>query len=178
MNFIINRYSDTRGLIIDIRENGGGATTDIFNLLKHFVERKTHLYYSRLKNGPKHNDFTSPECAYIEPDEATSIYLRPVILLTDRGTYSAGSFTALATKAIDNITIIGDTTGGGLGLPNGGQLPNGWSYRFSVTQTLDLNGNNYENGVPPDIYTKYDASIPEKDEIIERALLEIQRKYK
>ena len=95
-------------------------------------------------------------------------------VLTDRGTYSAGSFTSIATKAIPNIILMGDTTGGGLGLPNGGQLPNGWTYRFSITQALTLDKSPaYENGVPPDVHVLFDWSDRTKDEVIERALVEL-----
>jgi len=172
LNFIINRYRNTKGLILDLRENGGGAVSDVYDLLSPFVEAKTLLFYSILKNGKEHNNFTAPRAAYLEPRNLT--YTKPVMLLVDRGTYSAGSFTALATKAIPNITLMGDTTGGGLGLPNGGQLPNGWTYRFSVTQTLDLNmDNTSEQGVPPDIKVALDRTVLDKDEVIDRAIQEI-----
>lgn len=46
---------------------------------------------------------------------------------------------------------VGDTTGGGLGSPAGFELPNGWSYRFSVSRTLNHDGANLENGIPPDV---------------------------
>ena len=172
LSFILNRYSNTKGLILDLRENGGGAVSDVYDLLSPFVETKTLLFYSILKNGKLHNDFTQPRPAYLEPSNFT--YTKPIMLLVDRGTYSAGSFTALATKALPNITLMGDTTGGGLGLPNGGQLPNGWTYRFSVTQTLDLNmDNTAEQGVPPDIRAILDRTILNKDEVIDRAIQEI-----
>ena len=97
------------------------------------------------------------------------------MVLVDRGSYSATSLFALATKAFSNITLVGDTTGGGGGLPSGGQLPNGWTYRFTVSQVLDLNGNNFtEDGVPPDIKAAFDWSDLTKDEILERAILELQ----
>ena len=173
LGFILERYKDTRGLILDLRENGGGSVSDVFTLLSHFIDEKTLIYYSRLKDGPGHDDFTQPEPAYIDPAEGTK-YTKKVMVLVDRGTYSAGSFTALATKAIPNMVLVGDTTGGGLGVPNGGQLPNGWTYRFSITQTLDLELENaYEDGVPPDIYALLDWEDRTKDEVIERALEEI-----
>lgn len=173
LGFVLDRYKDTKGLILDLRENGGGAVTDVFGLLSRFVNEKTLLFYSRLKDGPGHNDFTEPEPAYVEPADGVK-YMKKVMVLIDRGTFSAGSYTALGAKAIPNMILIGDSTGGGLGLPNGGQLPNGWTYRFSITQTLDLNLNNeYEDGVPPDIYAYLDRTNLEKDEVIERALDEI-----
>ncbi|MFC5045479.1 S41 family peptidase [Aquimarina hainanensis] len=172
LDFILQRYRNTKGLIIDLRENGGGAVSDVSSLLSRFVTKKTLVGYSRLKNGPGHNDFSDDEEMYISPGGIT--YTKKVMMLIDRGTYSAGSFTALATKAMPNILLVGDTTGGGLGLPNGGQLPNGWRYRFSVSQTLDLTKDNqYENGVPADIHALFNWEDRTKDEIIERAILEI-----
>lgn len=174
LDFILERYKDTKGLILDLRENGGGAVSDVFDILSRFVEEKTLTNYSRIKNGPGRNDFSDPEPVYVSP-YAGIRYTNKVIMLVDRGTYSAGSFTALATKAIPNIILMGDTTGGGLGLPNGGQLPNGWTYRFSITQALTLDKSpDYENGVPPDIEVLFDWNDLTTDEVLERAILELQ----
>ena len=59
--------------------------------------------------------------------------------------------------------------GGGLGLPNGGQLPNGWRYRFSITRTLANDGRNYENGVPPDTVVRLIPGQTTQDNVIEQA---------
>ncbi len=174
LNFILQRYRNTKGLVLDLRENGGGAVTDIFQILSRFVETKTLVNYSRIKTGKGHNDFSAPQPVYVEPFKGIR-YNKKVAVLTDRGTYSAGSFTSLATKALPKMVLIGDTTGGGLGLPNGGQLPNGWTYRFSITQALSLDKNpEFEKGVPPDISVLFDWSNLTKDEILERAILELQ----
>lgn len=174
LNFVLGRYANTEGLILDMRENGGGVVNDVYDLLSHFVDEETEIFQSRIKNGPGFNDFSESETATVLPSEGFN-YTGKTIVLVDRGTYSAGSFTALATKEIPNMVLMGDTTGGGLGLPNGGQLPNGWTYRFSVTQTLDLEGNNFENGVPPDIYAILDKTDTSRDEVIERAIEELLR---
>ncbi len=174
LGFVLNRYKNTKGLILDLRENGGGAVRDVFNLLSRFVESKTLVNYSRIKTGPGHNDFSEDKPVYVTPYEGIR-YKNKVAVLTDRGTYSAGSFTSLATKALPSMILIGDTTGGGLGLPNGGQLPNGWHYRFSITQALTLDKSpDYENGVPPDIKVLFNWNDLTKDEIIERTILELQ----
>ena len=173
LDFVLNRYKDTKGLILDLRENGGGATDDIYSILNRFVDSETTVYYTRVKNGPGHNDFSGAVSSSAKPYDGVR-YTKPIMVLVDRSTYSAGSFFSLATKAIPHIKLIGDTTGGGLGLPNGGQLPNGWTYRFSITQTLTLDMNpNYENGVPADIPVSIDWTDRTKDEIIERAMSEI-----
>ena len=174
LNFILERYKNTKGLILDLRENGGGLVNEVFKILSRFTEESTLLYYSKIKNGEGHNDFSEPQPAYVEPSKEIRYTKNKVMVLVDRGTYSAGSMFALAMKALPNMVLVGDLTGGGLGLPNGGQLPNGWTYRFSVTQALDLQLNNsYEQGVPPDIYQLFDWSNLSKDEILERAVLEL-----
>lgn len=172
-DFILDRYKNTKGLILDLRENGGGAILNVFQILSRFVETETLVYYSRIKEGSGHNDFTDASGAYVQPHDGIR-YTKDVMILTDRGTYSSGSLLAIASKALPNVSLVGDTTGGGLGIPNGGQLPNGWTYRFSITQSLTLEKKpDYENGVPPDILIQFDWNDLDKDEILERAINEL-----
>lgn len=174
MDLILNRYQNTKGIILDLRANGGGSLSNVPKILGRFIDKKTLVAYNITRNGKKHNEFANRENFYLTPAKGVK-YLKPVIVLIDRGSYSATTFFSLTTKALPNVTLLGDTTGGGGGLPNGGQLPNGWTYRFSVTQLLDLNGNNYaENGVPPDIQASFDWSDVTKDKILERAIAELQ----
>ena len=170
--FILERYQSTKGIIIDMRENGGGSVSNVFTLLSYFINSEQVVARSRIKSGPGKEEFSPLEDIVIQP-HPTINYNRQVVVLVDRGSYSATSYFSLATKALSNITLIGDITGGGLGAPNGGQLPNGWTYRFSITQTLDLEGTNYENGVPPDIEAFFDQENRTRDEVIERAIEEI-----
>ncbi|MCH8555944.1 MAG: S41 family peptidase [Schleiferiaceae bacterium] len=173
LNFILNRYANTNGLIIDIRENGGGQTSNGWKILQRFITQPTALLQTRTKNGPNANDFTPLQLLRIDPidSEEDVKYVKNVVVLTDRGSYSASSIFALGTKALPNVTLVGDTTGGGTGLPNGGQLPNGWTFRMSISQTLEIGtGANFEDGVPPDIYVVLDPLVTHKDEVIERAI--------
>lgn len=175
LDVIISRYSDTKGLILDIRENGGGSVFNIPLLLERFAPSRILAAYSITRNGENHNDFSEPAPFYINRHDG-KVYDKPVIVLCDRGSYSASTFFSLLTKAFDNISLVGDTTGGGGGLPNGGQLPNGWTYRFSVTQILDLNYENFaESGVPPDIAVAFNWNDLEHDEILDRAILELNQ---
>ena len=176
LDYMLDRYKDTKGLIFDIRQNGGGVINDVYTILGRFIDKQTFVYQSRGKIGPGHNEFGEPELSYLSPAETPVKYLKKIVVLTDRGTYSSGSFLALMAKGIDNMVIMGDTTGGGLGLPNGGQLPNGWTYRCSITQTLDIDGNNYENGMPPDKPVLVDKLRLAQgiDDVLEAAMQEIQ----
>jgi hypothetical protein len=176
LDYMLDRYKDTKGLIFDIRQNGGGVINDVYTILGRFIDKQTFVYQSRGKIGPGHNEFGEPERSVLSPAESNIKYLKKIVVLTDRGTYSSGSFLALMARGIDNMVIMGDTTGGGLGLPNGGQLPNGWTFRCSITQALDINSNNYENGMPPDKPVLVDKLRLAQgiDDVLEAAMDEIQ----
>ncbi len=172
--YILSKYKETSGIIFDIRQNGGGQIYNVFKILSRFTDKKLIVYYSVIKTAYiSLNDtiFSQPEAVVVEPANGT-LYLKPVIVLTDRGSYSASSFFAVSCMAFPNITLMGDTTGGGLGLPRGGQLPNGWTYRFPVTRTYSIDGKNWENGVPPDEYVTLssDHNITGVDNILEEAI--------
>ena len=150
LKYLVNYYKNSKGLIIDLRQNDGGSIDNIRMMLTIFDNHKQPLYYTQIKSGPGHNDFTELTTVYAtDTCILETPYTKPVAVLIDRGSYSATSFFALCTMGYDNIRLFGDYSGGGLGLPNGGALPNGWVYRFSITRTLTIDGQNYENGVPP-----------------------------
>lgn len=173
LDFVLNRYKDTKGLIIDLRANSGGNIFNVTKFLSRFTAEKKLAGYTITRSGPRHDEFGPKENFFLTPSGKTR-YLKPVMMLIDRGSYSATTFCAVLSLALPNVTLVGDTTGGGGGLPNGGQLPNGWRYRFSISQLLDLHGNNYaEEGVPPHIPVAFDWNNLSKDEIIERALQEL-----
>jgi C-terminal processing protease CtpA/Prc len=172
LDFILNRYRNTSGIILDLRENGGGSFSNITKILARLTPVKTLVMYNRTRNGKGRDEFGPYEPFYINPSNKTNYTNMPIVVLTDRGSYSASTFFALATKAISGITLIGDKTGGGGGLPNGGQLPNGWIYRFSISQSYDLKKVNYsEEGVEPDIFAEFNWWNLKRDEILDRAML-------
>jgi len=178
LHYIVRQYPDAKGMILDLRQNGGGAIRYIRELLSLMPAHGQTLYTTQLKNGPGHDDFSTPT-AVTAPASRHTAYSQPVAVLTDRGSYSATSIFALCTKAYSNMFCVGDTTGGGLGMPNGGELPNGWRYRFSITRTLAVDGRNYENGMPPDYTVILDpsATAAGRDNVIDSAAALIIERY-
>lgn len=170
IDYLLEKYKNTKGMILDIRGNTGGSASNIFMLAKPFISEKTHLFDSRLKNGPGHNDFTELTPAYLSP--SNTIYTGKVCLLTNRHVFSAASVFTLAMREIPNVTIVGDTTGGGLGLPVGFELPNEWQVSCAGTQLLSVSGENFELGIPPDIQVDMNKEDEDKgiDSIIEKAI--------
>lgn len=172
VQFILQRYKTAEGLIIDMRQNGGGYISNMYKLLSHLSVSDSPVFTTSIKSGPDHDEFSAPQDVHLSPYDSVLTFTKPVAVLIDRGSFSATSLFALAALSLDNIFLVGDTTGGGLGMPNGGQLPNGWTYRFSITRTLTPDGINYENGIPPDIYSiLLDSDMARGyDSIIETAL--------
>ena len=153
LKYVLNQYKDCKGLIIDLRQNGGGSIANVQQLLSIFDNHKQLLYKTQVKSGPGHDEFTDFQEVYAADSSILgkdNAYTKRVAVLIDRGSYSATSFFSVCTQGYDNIKLFGDYSGGGMGIPNGGTLPNGWNYRFSTTRTIALDGQNYENGVPPD----------------------------
>lgn len=172
LKYLAERYKDCDGIILDLRQNGGGSMANMHRLISIFDCHGQPLYTEQHKAGPAHNDFTAPRtCNAPESSCLEKPYTKPVAVLIDRGSYSASSHFAICTQAFDNLMTFGDYSGGGTGLPNGGILPNGWIYRFSCSRSIGLDGGNYENGVPPDVRVLLDpvAVAQGKDNIIETA---------
>lgn len=171
IDFVIASLWHTEGIILDMRSNGGGSVSNIYKIGSRLADKKRMVYSSMLKDGPGHDDFTDASEIYMEPVGSYQ-YTGKVILLTNRGCFSATSFFTAAMKAFPHVIQVGDTTGGGLGAPAGFELPNGWGYRFSVSRTFSPLGDNWENGVPPDV-TVWMGAIHEAqgiDDIMEKAI--------
>lgn len=173
LKYLVNYYKTCNGMILDLRQNGGGSINNVSKLLSIFDNHKQLLYQTQVKSGPGHDEFKDAETVYAADSSllGQKPYTKPVAVLIDRGSYSSASFFAICAMAFDNVKLFGDYSGGGLGLPNGGILPNGWAYRFSVTRTLANDGQNYENGVPPDVRVILDPACTAQgiDNVIEAA---------
>ncbi len=137
-----------KGLILDMRSNSGGVLTYAGRLASHFTDTRYLAGYIQHKTGTGHNDFSDPEPIYVEPDDGM-IWLRPVLLLTNRSVYSAANWFVSMVRHLPHVVQIGDSTGGGSGLPFSSELPNGWKVRFSASPMLDADGNHVEFGLPP-----------------------------
>ena len=147
------------GLIIDVRGNGGGNLTTSSKLAARFTNERVHVGYLQHKTGPGHSDFSDPEPLYIDPSDGVR-WQKPVVVLTNRHSYSATNDFVNSMRCFPQVTLVGDRTGGGGGMPFSSELPNGWGVRFSASPTLDADGQHIEDGIDPDIH----VDMTEEDE--------------
>ena len=177
INDVLLLLSGCKGLIIDLRDNGGGLMTAAQNLAEHFADSMRIVGYMRHKTGKGHNDFSPMEAQTIRPSGGVR-WLRPTILLTNRSVYSAANEFVKYMKCFPQVIVVGDSTGGGAGMPFSGELPNGWAVRFSACPMYDKQGRDTEFGIAPDYQVGLlDADVSRgKDTIIDFACGLIMKK--
>lgn len=170
LNYIVEKFADKKGLIIDVRDNGGGSLESARLLAQRFVSERTLVGRNRKRNGPGRDDFTPWVDRYLEPQSPA--YSGPVVVLTNRSCYSSTNYFIQYMRSLEQVTIVGDRSGGGAGTPSYTELANGWILRVSASQFQDQNGIELEGGIDPD--HQVDISPEDKaneiDSILEFAL--------
>lgn len=165
------------GLIIDVRNNGGGNLTYSTRLAARFTNERVLTGYILHKTGPGHSDFSEPEPIYVDPSDGVR-WQKKAVVLTNRHSYSATNDFINAMRYMPQVTLLGDKSGGGSGLPFTSELPNGWTVRFSASPHLDADKQQIEFGIDPDV--KIDMTEEDKarghDTLIEaaRRLLQVK----
>lgn len=174
---ILFYFQPCKALIIDIRNNGGGALTNAEELAARFTNKELLVGYMQHKTGKGHNDFSEMQVQTLKPGKGIR-WQKPVVVLTNRSVYSAANEFVKYMQCCPNVTTVGDRTGGGAGLPFSSELPNGWSIRFSACPMYDKNKQLTEFGIVPEhkVGLTADDFQRGKDTIIEfaRSLINAQ----
>ncbi len=179
INAMLSRFSFCKGLIIDIRDNGGGVLTTSDLFLQHFLPQRTLTGYISHKTGPEHNDFSKPLPIYVDTLTSGVKWFRPVVVLSNRGVFSSANDFVMKMKPLKLVTIIGDRSGGGAGLPASSELPNGWAVRYSSARMTDAQGKSTEFGIDPEVWVSLKDEDRQKgeDTLIETAIAHINKIY-
>ena len=163
LDYALNFLSTANGLIIDVRDNGGGSLTNVETFVARFIDRPTLVGYISHKTGPGHNDFSEPYAiTYLPAEEGRIRWAKPIVVLTNRSTFSAANNFASVMKNLPGVTIVGSVTGGGSGVPFSSELPCGWGIRFSACSMLDALGESTEGGITPSEGCAVDLDPPRR----------------
>ncbi|MBQ9285774.1 MAG: S41 family peptidase [Bacteroidaceae bacterium] len=167
---VMHYLRSANGLILDLRDNSGGNLTNAETLAARFTDERRLVGYMCHKTGKGHNAFSKPKEQYLEPSKGVR-WMKRAIVLTNRSCYSATNVFVRDVKGLPRITILGDQTGGGSGLPFSSELPGGWAVRFSACPMFDAEKRQIEFGIEPDIYVSLDEADAAHgyDTLIERA---------
>jgi hypothetical protein len=105
----LDTLSDTDALIIDVRDNSGGAPESVALLISYFVDRPTRLndIWSR------DTDRTTQTWTEGALDGKRYGGSKPVVILAGPGTASAGEDFTYTMQALKRATVVGERTWGG-----------------------------------------------------------------
>ena len=169
---IVTKFRNDRGMIVDIRGNGGGWDPVAKAIADRFADTRRLYMVTRTRNGPRHDDFTPPRYWYTEP-KGPHPFTKPVVLLTHRWSISAADCFALAMRALPQVTNLGEFTSGAYSDEYWDTLPNGWEVSIANKLYLDADGRCWEGiGTPPDIRlvnTREDVAAG-RDPVLETAV--------
>jgi hypothetical protein len=169
---ILSKWKDMKGIIIDLRWNTGGNGINAEMVAGRFADKSRVYTQFREKVGLGKQDYSSWKNSTIDPKGAYQ-FLKPVVVLTSRTTASAAEMFVMAMHALPHVTIVGDTTGGGVGAPIYRELPNGWTYRLSTRYYADAQQRIMEGvGIFPDVPTVTTAADSANgiDRILEKGI--------
>jgi hypothetical protein len=103
------------GLIIDLRGNGGGNTSDLLPFIGSLSQSSTLVGYTRVKDGFGRLDY-SPWSKYVVG--CPKLHLRsekPIVVLADINSVSCAELATMLIKNLPNGTFIGERTYGAVG---------------------------------------------------------------
>ena len=147
-----------KGLVIDMRDNGGGLVKSAINIADHLLG-KTVVTYLEDRAGKKE---------YYKSDENQTGL--PYVLLVNGNTASASEIISAAVKDKGKGKIVGTKTYGKGVVQISDKLSDGSGYRLTIMQYFSPNGNQInEKGVEPDFIVKdKDQQLKKAEELINK----------
>lgn len=174
LDVAMDRLRNTKGLVIDVRQNGGGDLSGSRLLARLLAPGSGKV--ARYKVSHRNSDYLLAKRPYyfldgidaglpfapwsdigVEPAPAKKSYAgKPVAVLTASACFSACDTFVAALRAHGLATVIGENTGGGTGSPLEIELPHtNLGFRYSVVRGLTARDEVIEGrGTAPDLYVE------------------------
>ncbi len=163
----LNRQG-ARALIVDVRDNGGGALDSVEQVLSTFTPRDTLLFTLSDSSGKK-TDYRSTG--------PTQPKLPPTVVLVNDGTGSGAEIFAAVLQEQGLAKVVGTQTAGCVGTGQIFPLPGGSGLQVTVAQLLTGKGKVLNRiGVTPDVAVQMSPQdlIAGKDPQLDRAVQLLQ----
>ncbi len=184
---IVDSLLHAPGLIIDLRGNGGGILEASLDMAGRFLAKDALLEYLQVRQPGQDvvAQVYDPVTGSISDKRGflahsrKSTYAGPVVVLIDRGCFSACETFAGGLKALDRVLVVGpERSGGGSGAVDRLRLPSGAAISFSWTVGWLPDGRQVEShGVAPDIVVRErprDWAVG-RDRVLERAIKALEQ---
>lgn len=146
-------FGDTRGLIVDLRANGGGDINTVLKMAGMLLGERVLFaaFQTRGGDAPKFLGVSIvPEKAFVG-GAGKQVYKNPVVILTSERSASGSELFASGLQENNRARVVGRTSCGCLlGVMGAKEIKDG-ELRISQINVLSAKGKRYENvGVTPD----------------------------
>ena len=150
----------SKGLIIDLRRNGGGNSGNGYRILSYLTDKayRTGRYQSRQYSAVRRARgeivrFEGVDTAsFAPPAGANKLFSKPVVVLISGMTFSAAEDFCSAYVGLKRGALIGEPTGGSTGQPLSFSLPGGLMGRVCTKRDMYPDGSEWNGqGIPPTV---------------------------
>ena len=174
---VLGQMGDTKGLIVDLRFNGGGSEPLGVQIAGRLIDRRRVYSLNQYRNGPKHNDL-GPKLQRTCQPSGPWHYTGPVIVLQGQRTMSSAESFLLALAQCPRVTTMGDRSAGSSANPRRVEAPGGITVNLPRWLDMDPQGKPVDSvGVAPDVRIETTPAdfTDRKDPVLTAALEELRR---
>jgi carboxyl-terminal processing protease len=189
INKLFDQAKGAKGLVLDLRSNGGGQVMNLLHLsgyffkpdepLGTFVSRPMVERYKKETGKDKVDvkaiaEWTTEKLKPLKRE--VTPYTGKIAVLIDGGTGSASEMMAAALKENRDALIVGNKSAGAVLASVMVPIKNGYVLQYPVTDYVTIKGHRLEgDGVKPDVKAPI-TRFGEKDKALEEAVKWIEKK--
>jgi carboxyl-terminal processing protease len=152
-----------KGIVVDLRNNGGGLLDACIKILSEFVKDEVVVRTEGRRFGDTGDLKTGRDGSLLEV---------PLVVLVNEGSASASEIFAGAVQDLKRGLVVGRKTFGKGSVQNVIPLANGANLKITVSEWLTPAGRSIQkHGIDPHVEVEFDEDQPEEyDQVLEKAL--------
>ena len=174
------RIRQAKGLIFDVRGNGGGNSAPAWGIVRHVTDRsipkttwRPRLYRPAYRAWGRDDEWHHGGQEYVRP--AADPFTGPVAVLVGPATFSAAEDFVAVLHASERATVVGRPTGGSTGQPLRVELPGGGGARVCTKRDTYPDGRDFVGvGIEPDVVVDPWLHAEHEDPELARAVQIVQ----
>ncbi len=148
----------TKGIILDIRFNPGGDSSNALDVVSYFIDEpvkaamwRSIKYVPAYRSWGNEAEWEQSDPEIVQPREGAR-YLGPLVVLTGPATFSSAEDFLVPLSYSGRAVLVGGTTAGSTGNPIYVDLPRGGKFRVVSKRDLFPDGREFVGyGIVPDV---------------------------